>query len=192
MSRAAHEKKAGVTKPDRLDPGAAVLREFIADFNAAGALMRKLRRVLAESLELTATEYAVMIGLWYCERDGETSVRDLADHLHVAAAHVTAELGKLLEKKLIDKAPSASDRRALDLRLTDRGHEILNGLAQTLAPVNVVLFAGVSYGEMATAHQFLRRIVEQAPEAIAIAEREGAKKSRSRKRRPASDTAGRG
>jgi MarR family transcriptional regulator, organic hydroperoxide resistance regulator len=153
-----------------LEPKAAVLREFIADFNAAGSLMRKLRRSLADSLDLTATEYAVMVGLWYCQRrGGETSVKDLADHLHVAAAHVTAELGKLLKRKLVHKAPSSTDKRALSVQLTDRGHEVLNGLAPRLGRINHALFAGVNYGEMVVVHQFLKRIVQQAPEAIFLA-----------------------
>jgi DNA-binding MarR family transcriptional regulator len=153
-----------------LEPKAAVLREFIADFNAAGSLMRKLRRALADSLDLTATEYAVMVGLWYCQRrGGETSVKDLADHLHVAAAHVTAELGKLLQRKLVHKAPSSLDKRALSVHLTDRGHDVLNGLAPRLGKINHALFAGVNYGEMVVVHQFLKRIVQQAPEAIFLA-----------------------
>jgi hypothetical protein len=79
---------------DRLAPDDAGLREFISDFSAAGALMRQLRHRLAETLKLNAAGHSVMLGLWHCERRGSTSVRNLADHLHVAAAHVTADLGK--------------------------------------------------------------------------------------------------
>lgn len=166
---------------DELEPGDEVLREFIADFSAAGALMRRLRRSLAASLTLTTTEHSVMLGLWYCQRRGETSVRELADHLHVAAAHVTAELNKLMKLELIDKSPSASDKRAVSVRLTKRGHDLLNKLAPMLSEVNQSLFAGVSYSEMVIAHRFLKRIIEQAPEAIHIADIQNAKKAQLRK-----------
>lgn len=155
---------------DELAPGDLVLREFIADFSAASALMRRLRRVLSESHDLTAAEQSVILALWYCERRGETSVRELADHLHVAAANVTAELGRLEGMGIVSKSPSSSDRRSLSIQLTKQGHEILDGLAPTLREVNFSLFAGVSYSDMVVVHRFFKRLIDQAPDAIHIAE----------------------
>jgi DNA-binding MarR family transcriptional regulator len=156
---------------ERLQPDDAVLREFIADFSAASSLMRKLRRSLAASLQLSASEYSILIGLWYCQQRGETNIRELADHLHVAAAHVTVELRSLASRNLIRKVPSSSDRRAFSVELTKPGLELLNQLAPLLAEVNVVLFAGVSFSEMVVVHRFLKRVVEQASEATHIAEK---------------------
>lgn len=158
------------TTVDELAPNEAVLREFIADFSAAGSLMRALRARLANALDLSAAEHSVMLGLWYCERRGTTSVRELAHHLHVAAAHVTAELGKLGALGLIEKKPSASDKRAIEVRLTRKGNELLDRLAPMLRDVNSYLFANVSYRDMQITHRFLRQIIEQAPEAIQVAE----------------------
>jgi DNA-binding MarR family transcriptional regulator len=155
---------------DNLPPDDANLREFIADFSAAGALMRRLRRSLADALDLSAAEHSVMLGLWYCERRGTTSVRELADHLHVAAAHVTAELGKLSEAGLVEKTPNEADKRAVNLRLTQKGHKLLDRLAPILREVNLSLLAGVSHAEMGAAQRLLKRIVEQAPDAIRVAE----------------------
>ena len=155
---------------DELAPDDARLREFIADFSAASASMRILRRSLAEALDLTTAEHSVMLGLWYCERKSEISVRELADHLHVAAAHVTAELGKLEEAGLIEKKPSASDKRAVNVRLTRKGHQLLDRLAPMLRDVNLSLLAGMDFDEMAAAHRFLNRVIKQAPEAIRIVE----------------------
>jgi DNA-binding MarR family transcriptional regulator len=163
---------------DRLAPDDAKLREFISDFSAAGALMRQLRHRLAATLELSAAGHSVMLGLWHCERRGSTSVRSLADHLHVAAAHVTAELGKLARAGLVIKRPSASDRRAVNVQLTHKGHALLDRLAPLLREVNLSLFANVRYGEMLTVQRFFRLLIEQAPEAIGIAGLHAAKKPR--------------
>lgn len=154
-----------------LSPEDSVLREFISDFTAASALMRKLRSSLAAKLGLSAAGYSVLLGVWYCERSGDTSVRDLADHLHIAAAHVTAEIGDLIELGLVTKVPSSRDKRAVSVRLSKQGRELFNDLTPILRSVNVPLFAGVQYSDMVVVHRFLKRIVEQAPDAIRVAEK---------------------
>jgi DNA-binding MarR family transcriptional regulator len=152
-----------------LPPEQAELREFISDFTAASARMRQLRRALAETLGLTVAQHALMLGLWYCERRGSTSVRALAEHLHIAAAHVTAELNKLQQAGLVEKRPSAQDKRAIDLRLTPKGHTLLDRLAPLLRDVNAALFAGVDLDGMRGAQQLFRAVIEQSPRAIDIA-----------------------
>jgi DNA-binding MarR family transcriptional regulator len=162
---------------DRLAPDDAALREFISDFSAAGAMMRQLRHRLAETLDLSVAGLSVMLGLWHCQRRGNTSVRDLADHLHVAAAHVTAELGKLVHAALVIKRPSASDGRAVNIQLSNKGHALLDRLAPLLREVNLSLFADVRYGEMLTVQRFFRLVIEQAPEAIRAADLHAARKA---------------
>jgi DNA-binding MarR family transcriptional regulator len=153
-----------------LPPDEAELREFISDFTAASAAMRELRRALAETLGLTVAQHAVMLGLWFCERRGSTTVRALADHLHIAAAHVTAELNKLERGGLVSKSPSETDKRAIDLRLTQNGHALLDRLAPLLRDVNAALFAGVDLDDMRGAHRLFRAVIEHAPAAIGSAE----------------------
>jgi MarR family transcriptional regulator, organic hydroperoxide resistance regulator len=179
MRRADASRRATI---DRLAPDDARLREFISDFSAASALMRQLRHRLAETIELSAAGHSVMLGLWHCERRGSTSVRTLADHLHVAAAHVTAELGKLARAGLVTKRPNASDRRAVNVELTDKGHALLDRLAPLLREVNMSLFANIRYGEMLTVQRFFRLLIDQAPEAIHIAGLHAAREARPARR----------
>jgi MarR family transcriptional regulator, organic hydroperoxide resistance regulator len=153
-----------------LPPDEAELREFISDFTAASARMRELRGALAETLGLTVAQHAVMLGLWYCERRGSTTVRALADHLHIAAAHVTAELNKLQRAGLVEKRPSDTDKRAIDLRLTQKGNALLDRLAPLLRDVNAALFAGADIDDMRGAHALFRAVIEHAPAAIGAAE----------------------
>ena len=154
----------------RLAPEDAALREFISDFSAASALMRQLRRRLADNLGLSVAGHSVMLGLWYCQRRAHTRVRDLAEHLHVAAAHVTAELGKLERAGFVAKRKSNLDRREAEVRLTDKGHALLNRLAPLLREVNKSLFAHVTYSDMASAQRFFRLVIAHASEAIRTAD----------------------
>jgi DNA-binding MarR family transcriptional regulator len=166
-----------------LPPEQAELREFISDFTAASARMRELRRALAETLGLTVAQHAVMLGLWYCERRGSTSVRALAEHLHIAAAHVTAELKTLARAGLVEKRPSETDKRAVDLHLTPNGHALLDRLAPLLRDVNAALFEGVDIDGMRGAHRLFRAVVEHAPAAIGIAQSAGRHTGSSKKKR---------
>jgi DNA-binding MarR family transcriptional regulator len=178
MARAGRAQTSGAVRKARrrdgtvarLVPEDAALREFISDFSAAGALMRQLRRRLADNLGLSVAEHSVMLGLWYCQRRAHTRVRDLAEHLHVAAAHVTAELGKLERAGFVIKRRSDLDRREAEVRLTDKGHALLNRLAPLLREVNKSLFAHVTYSDMTSAQRFFRLVIAHASEAIRTAD----------------------
>jgi DNA-binding MarR family transcriptional regulator len=159
-----------VSSVDELAPDDAVLREFVSDFYAAMSLMRSMRRALAGTVNLTSSEFSVMLAVWYLQRSGDTTVRAIANHLHVAAAHMTAEIGKLVNAGLLDKRPHPTDGRALGIYLTKAGQQMFRRLSPILRNVNDDLFAGINYADMVIVHRFLRRIIAQAPAAVRIAE----------------------
>jgi DNA-binding MarR family transcriptional regulator len=112
----------------------------------------------------------VLLGVWYLERQGETTVRAIADHLHVAAAYVTTEVGKLVGKGLLTKRPASNDRRAVGIGLTKPAREVLLRLAPMLRDINRPLFIGVTYRDLITVHRFLRGIIEHGYDAIRVAQ----------------------
>jgi DNA-binding MarR family transcriptional regulator len=153
-----------------LAPDDATLREFMADFHAAISVMRLLRQEIASTLRLSSAEYSMLLGVWYLEREGTMTVRAIADHLHVAAAHVTAEVGKLVDKGLLTKEADRHDRRAVGVGLTRAARDVLERLAPMLRDINVHLFAGVYYRDLLTVHRFLRSIIEHGDAAIRVTE----------------------
>lgn len=159
-------KGAPAFSADRLPPDDARLREFIADFHAASARMRTLRQKLAEVVGLSSAEYSVLLGVWYLERRGSTTVRAIAEHLHVAGAHATAEIGKLVSRGYLSKTPDRSDGRAVGIRLTDAGIDAFRRLAPVFRDVNDKLLAGVDYSEFISVHHFFARIIDQMPAAM--------------------------
>src|SRR5262249_14062155 len=137
-----------------LAPDDATLREFVADLYAAMAMMRLLRQEIASNLSLSMAEYSVLLGVWYLERKLPTTVRATAAHRHVAAAYVTAEVGKLVDKGLLSKRPDPNDGRAVGIGLTKPARELLLRLAPMLRDINRPLFQGVSYRDLLTVHRF--------------------------------------
>ncbi|MBN8964351.1 MAG: winged helix-turn-helix transcriptional regulator, partial [Rhizobiales bacterium] len=93
-------RRVAALQVNALPPDDATLREFMADLYAAMSMMRLLRQEIAATLSLSSAEYSVLLAVWYLEREGEMTVRAIANHLHVAAAYVTSEVGRLVDKGL--------------------------------------------------------------------------------------------
>jgi MarR family transcriptional regulator, organic hydroperoxide resistance regulator len=170
--RAAHKRRAdkAVTPIERLSPDDYTLREFVADLYAALSVMRILRQHIAHTAELTSAEFSVMLAVWHLERHGSLTVRAIAEHLHVAAAYVTAEIGKLVDAGLLLKGSHPTDKRAVEVKLTKAGRTLFDRVMPMLREVNDQLFVGTVYGDMVTVHRFLARIIEQGGQAIRVTE----------------------
>jgi DNA-binding MarR family transcriptional regulator len=155
---------------EMLEPDDAVMREFIADLYAAMSMMRLLRQEIAAALSLTSAEYSVLLAVWYLEREGEMTVRAISDHLHVAAAYVTSEVARLVDKGLLVKRPHPVDRRAVGVALTKSARGVLVQLGPMLRDINRPLLPDVSYRDMVTVHRFLRSIIDHGYDAIRVAQ----------------------
>jgi DNA-binding MarR family transcriptional regulator len=171
----AAKKRAGkssltVSLPQFLIDGSDLhFREFVADLFAATAGMQSLRRALAKSIGLSAAEFSVLLATWHLQRRGRVGVTAVANHLHVATAHVTAEVGKLVRADLIKKTPHPQDTRAVTLVLTRRGESILNDLAPLLRRINDRLFSGNTANAVAVISKFLKHVADESGNSVRMA-----------------------
>ena len=147
----------------------AKIRTFIADMYAAMSLMRLLRQEIASVLSLSSAEYSVLLAVRYLERGDDMTLRAIADHLHVAAAYVTAEVGRLVDKGLLTKKPDPLDRRAVSVELTAASRDLLSRLGSMLHDINDPLLAGLSLHDLDTVHRFFRGIISRGYDAIDVA-----------------------
>ena len=99
----------------------------------------------------------------------ELGIKTLAGQLHVAAANVTAEVGKLVKKGILDKQPHPKDSRAVLIRLTAEGTAILHELTPLLRRINDRLFSGNRARDMDAVANFLRHIADETPNSIHLA-----------------------
>ena len=147
----------------------AKMRTFIADLYAAMSLLRLLRHEIASALSLSSAEYSVLLAVRYLERSSDMTLRAIADHLHVAAAYVTAEVARLEDKGLLTKKPDPLDRRAVAVELTAASRGLLSRLGPMLRDINDPLLAGISLRDLDTVHRFLRGIISHGYDAINVA-----------------------
>ena len=144
-------------------------REFIADLFAAVAGMHSLRRALAKSIGLSAAEFSVLLATWHLQKRGEVGINTLANHLHVAAAHVTAEVGQLVDRRLLKKRPHPVDTRAVLIELTKSGRDILTELAPLLRKINDRLFSGNKPTDFVILSRFVQRLANETTHTIRLA-----------------------
>jgi DNA-binding MarR family transcriptional regulator len=144
-------------------------REFVADLFAATAGMQSLRRALAKSVGLSAAEFSVLLATWHLQKKGRVGITAVARHLHVAAAHVTAEIGKLVQKGFIKKTQDANDTRAVTLVLTRKGEGILAAPAPLLRRINDRLFSGNTANAISVVAKFLRHVADESANSIRMA-----------------------
>lgn len=89
-------------------------------YSAANAVIRAYRPLL-EELDLTYSQYLVMMVLW--EQDG-ASVKDVGSRLHLDSGTLTPLLKRLEAKGIVVRSRSESDERVRVLKLTEQGREL--------------------------------------------------------------------
>lgn len=145
----------------------ADFRDFITELFAVAAGMQSLRRAIGKRIGLGGTELGILLSLSRLSADGPVNVKQVADHLHVAAAHITAEVNGLVVRGYIAKQTSAQDSRAVELRVTAKGGDILASIGPNLQTINEALFDPLNQQALKNQRRFFQRVLAGLPEALA-------------------------
>lgn len=145
----------------------AEFRDFIADLFAMAAGMQSLRRAIARRIGLGGTELGILLSVGRLAPQGAVSVRQVADHLHVAATHITTEVNTLVTKGLLVKQASELDSRAVELSVTEAGSQLLQTISPHLHMINTALFDEPAQDVIKEQRRFFRRVLDGLPEALA-------------------------
>jgi DNA-binding MarR family transcriptional regulator len=126
---------------------------------------------------LTGSQFAVLMGAAYTQEKTGVSIGALAVHVHLAATHVTTEVGRLIRLGLLEKVPSSKDRRSVLVSLTPKGEEAVQAVAPFVRSVNDRLFAGMSRDDLRQVHDFFTRFALNSEFALAEIRQQDARKS---------------
>src|SRR5207253_5701832 len=112
---------ATVTLPPMLKSGGDVaFRETLYLMALTFSRLHTCREAFGRALDLTASQFIVLIGTAYQQGSEGVTIRALADHTQLAATHVTTEVGRLIDKGLLTKQASTLDRRSVLVRLSPK------------------------------------------------------------------------
>jgi DNA-binding MarR family transcriptional regulator len=133
-----------------------------ADLDAAGVWAKKYffaSRALAEAAlrpyDLGNTQYYVLTRL---AADGPLSQREVTRELDVERATLSAVIGALARKGLIEQQPDPHDQRQRQLSITPAGRELWATIADPIGLIASIAFEGVDDADIAT----MNRVLEEA------------------------------
>lgn len=145
-----------VSHPALLDgDGDASFRQTLYLMVTTFGRLLACRDAFGRSVDLTGSQFAVLIGAAYTQGENGVTVRDLAAHVQLAATHVTTEVGRLCNLGLLEKHANEKDRRSVLVRLTAKGRRTLDGLSPFVRGINDLLFAGIDRARFRELESFL-------------------------------------
>ena len=134
--------------------------------DSVGYLMRQILNMVGHEIEreLAHTELtnAQWIPLFKLYSGQASTVAELARCCHLDAGAMTRTLDRLEAKGLCKRVRSQSDRRVVNIELTDAGREAASGIPDVLSQVQNTHLAGFTVEEFETLKSFLRRILDNA------------------------------
>jgi DNA-binding MarR family transcriptional regulator len=169
-----------VTLPPMLKSGGDVaFRETLYLMALTFGRLYTCREAFGRGLDLTPSQFIVLIGTAYQQGSEGVSIRALADHTQLAATHVTTEVGRLIDKDLLTKQASTRDRRSVLVRLSRKGEDAVRSVNPLLRRVNDLLFAGVSREDFTVVSNFLEKFALNSEYALAEIRRSNRERSKS-------------
>jgi DNA-binding MarR family transcriptional regulator len=136
--------------------------------------LQACREAFGRAMALTGSQFAVMIGTAYRQKDEGVSIRALAEHVQLAPPHVSTEVSRLIRKGLLIKRPNKVDRRGVLVKLSRRGEAAIRQITPFVRAVNDLLFENVSRRDFAVVSRFLRIFAVNTERALGeIRRREG-------------------
>jgi DNA-binding MarR family transcriptional regulator len=120
------------------------------------------RDVFGRELDITPSQFTVLMGIAHCQGTAGVTVRDIADHVAMAATHVTTEVGRLKRKGLVSKRPSPSDGRSVLVALSPAGRASIERVMPLIRDINDILFEHLDPKSMKVIHDFAMRLISNA------------------------------
>jgi DNA-binding MarR family transcriptional regulator len=125
------------------------------------------RDAFGRELDLTPSQFAVLMGVAHVRGEDGVTIRDLAEHVALAPTHVTTEVGRLESLGFLTKRQSDTDRRSVRVSLLPHAEAEIARVAPFIRLVNDTLFRGVDARSLGIAHQVARQLILNSETALA-------------------------
>ncbi len=136
-----------------------------ADLEAAGVWAKKYffaSRAVAETAlrahDLGLTQYYVLSRL---AADGPLPQREVTRELDVERATLSAVIGALVRKGLVEQQPHPRDQRQKQLSITAAGRDLWQAVDDPIGLIASVAFAGVDDADVATTNRVLKEATQR-------------------------------
>jgi DNA-binding MarR family transcriptional regulator len=121
------------------------------------ASRRVFQRHIGTPFKLRPVEFTILVLLL---TNGSATPKQLALTLGMPPPNLTVLLDRLVERELMQRERSASDGRAMNLRLTDKGAELAKRVQRVSQTMEAGLLAPLSAGERAMLAELLHKLAQ--------------------------------
>src|SRR5579872_6914392 len=155
---AAIAKRRDAAAPSAATPG----DDILPPSRSVGYLVRQTHRAFTRALQARIAPHGVSIGMWFFLRalwqeDG-ISQRELSQRVGMMEPTTASALTNMERKGLVRRLRNKSDRRIVNVFLTERGRALRRGLLPLAAEVNEAALRGVSVNEVAQLRALLTKL----------------------------------
>jgi len=158
-----------VSRPELLvDNSDVAFRQLIHDTLAFATRVQEVRNRLGQVIGLTGTAFTILISIRHLQDEDGVGVNRLADHLHLSGAFVTIEVNKLVKGGLVKKRTNPTDRRRVQLTVTQKARDLLESLTDVQRPANDVLFGDLTAQEFEILRDLTARLVVTGDRALSL------------------------
>ncbi len=162
-----------ISRTDFLRAGSdSWFRETIYSLTESVGSLSICREAFARHLDLSPTQFIVLMGVAQLQDYDGVTIRRLAEHISLAPTHTTTEVGRLTRKKLLVKKPSATDGRSVLVTLSPAGEKAVESVAPFLRRINDLLFRKINAKELEVVKRFCTTLIVNAEYALTELRRE--------------------
>ena len=136
--------------------------DILPPSRSVGYLVRQTHRAFTRALQARIAPHGVSIGMWFFLRalwqeDG-ISQRELSQRVGMMEPTTASALTNMERKGLVRRIRNRTDRRIVNVFLTERGRALRRELLPLAAEVNEAALRGVSVNEVAQLRALLAKL----------------------------------
>jgi DNA-binding MarR family transcriptional regulator len=121
-------------------------------------IMTSLDKSLLKTAGITSAQSGV---LFYLMKSNGCLLRELSEALMLDSSAMTGMVDRLEKKKLIKRQSSTSDRRAINIYMTESGHEAATKAVSVVKEYNNAIKKGYSSDEIHVFRRILQSIIDK-------------------------------
>lgn len=139
--------------------------------SSTGYWVTRLARAFEADLEKRLAVHKVTRASWAVlsaiQHHGKTTPAALASFIEIDRAAITRHLDRLEKQELIQRRQSSTDRRAVNIELTQKGSSLIPELAAESLATNAKFTAGLAQSENDTLQAIIKKMLSNSDVVIA-------------------------
>ncbi|WP_171016851.1 MarR family winged helix-turn-helix transcriptional regulator [Pseudalkalibacillus caeni] len=121
-------------------------------------VFRTFKKEIAELFGEQITNNEFIFLKYICE-EGPKKVSELASEFHVTLSHVTAVIDRLVNRELVERHRSKTDRRVVRLHITEQGKHLVEKLEKEKREHLQRKFESLTSEEMETMATLMKKLI---------------------------------